>query len=532
MKRSVLIPALLLIVLSVFFLWPLLRPGFIATDDGDWMIIRLSAFYQSFREGQFPVRLLGRLNYSYGYPVANFLYPGFMYIGSVIHALGIPFVETIKIILIGSVITAVVGVYMWLLRYTSVVVSFIASVVFLFSPYVAFDIFRRGSVGEVLAIASIAVVLYALESGKRHVVTVAVACLILSHNSVAFLSLPFLVLYGLLRKQWYVIISTVLALGLSAFFWIPALMERRYVQFNLVKVSNPFEYFSIQKSWFLITIPHIIALVFFFAQYKKHSVFARLTAGAFILITFMTLPVSGFFWSIDSFAKLFQFPYRFLSMSLFTGSLLYALVLDSQIRSRQYIAGVLSLLVLLPSLFLSYKQITRTFQPETFYTTNEATTTVANEYLPRWVREPAAERTPQEIEFFQGKGTIKIQELNTQKVAAFIKAEENSIIQINSVYYPGWGVLVNNVPIPINYDNPKGVIRFAIPAGEHNIRSEFRETVSRFATNIISLISIVIFTVSLVVPQRIKNNIFRSAVLLMKEPMHDRKQQETRKKRI
>src|SRR2546421_9202065 len=35
----------------------------------------------SLRHGQFPVRFLPRLNHGYGYPVADFLYPLFMYIG-------------------------------------------------------------------------------------------------------------------------------------------------------------------------------------------------------------------------------------------------------------------------------------------------------------------------------------------------------------------------------------------------------------------------------------------------------------------
>ena len=63
---------------SLYGVW---HSGFFVSDDGNWMVIRFSAFYQALADGQFPVRFLDRLNYSYGYPVANFLYPGFMYIG-------------------------------------------------------------------------------------------------------------------------------------------------------------------------------------------------------------------------------------------------------------------------------------------------------------------------------------------------------------------------------------------------------------------------------------------------------------------
>src|SRR3989344_474432 len=56
-------------------LWNLLKPGFYTSHDGEWMVIRLTAFHQALREGQLPVRWLPRLNQGYGYPVTNFLYP-------------------------------------------------------------------------------------------------------------------------------------------------------------------------------------------------------------------------------------------------------------------------------------------------------------------------------------------------------------------------------------------------------------------------------------------------------------------------
>src|SRR5258706_11747847 len=84
----------------------LFHTGFFVTDDGNWMVIRLSAFFEALRHGQFPVRFLPRLNFGYGYPVADFLYPLFMYLGVPIHLLGFGFVATIKIILGVSLISS------------------------------------------------------------------------------------------------------------------------------------------------------------------------------------------------------------------------------------------------------------------------------------------------------------------------------------------------------------------------------------------------------------------------------------------
>src|SRR3990172_6732441 len=132
------------------------------------MIIRLTAFFQSLSEGQFPVRFLGRLNNSYGYPVANFLYPGFLYLGSILHVLGFSFVTSVKLILAGSIIGACTALFFLLRHYKYSTLAAVGGVAaFLFSPYVAYDLYRRGSVGEILGFFAGAVALYSLVARKK-----------------------------------------------------------------------------------------------------------------------------------------------------------------------------------------------------------------------------------------------------------------------------------------------------------------------------------------------------------------------------
>ena len=85
---------ILLVTLVFPLILPLLSKGFFVSDDGEWMVIRFSAFYEALRSGQFPVRFLMRLNQGYGYPVSDFLYPGFMYLGVPLHVIGFSFVDT------------------------------------------------------------------------------------------------------------------------------------------------------------------------------------------------------------------------------------------------------------------------------------------------------------------------------------------------------------------------------------------------------------------------------------------------------
>ncbi len=140
---------------------PLLQQGMFPSDDGGWMIIRFSAFHQELRAGQFPVRFLDRLNYGYGYPVADFLYPGFMYLGEPFALLHFGFINTIKLLFALSLFASSVLSYLWLVKRFSPFAAFIGAMVYLYSPYHIYDLYSRGSMGEILSLGVLPGVLLA-----------------------------------------------------------------------------------------------------------------------------------------------------------------------------------------------------------------------------------------------------------------------------------------------------------------------------------------------------------------------------------
>src|SRR5205814_7617229 len=154
----------IIVILSLPAIVGLLHKGFFVTDDGEWMIIRFSAFYQALHDGQFPVRFLQRLNFNYGYPASTFLYPGFMYAGILFHILKIGFVDTIKWILGISLFGTTIFTYFWLSKmFTKKSAAVIGALVSLYVPYHFYDIYTRGSVGEVFALLWIPFVLWMIE---------------------------------------------------------------------------------------------------------------------------------------------------------------------------------------------------------------------------------------------------------------------------------------------------------------------------------------------------------------------------------
>jgi len=50
----------LIIVFSLIALWPFFKTGYFESHDGEWMVIRFSAFHQTLVSGQIPVRFVDK----------------------------------------------------------------------------------------------------------------------------------------------------------------------------------------------------------------------------------------------------------------------------------------------------------------------------------------------------------------------------------------------------------------------------------------------------------------------------------------
>ncbi len=491
----ILIPVALLI-LGVVVLLPIFAPGMIVTDDGDWMIIRLSAFYQSLREGQFPVRFLGRLNNGYGYPVANFLYPGYLYLGSILHLFGLSFSTAVQVIIVGSVIATSLFVYVWLSASFTPVFSFLGAATYLFSPYLIYDIYRRGSVGEVFAGAWIALALVAIDRKKRFLLAPAIFLTVLSHNTIGFLGVGFLVGYCIVRKRIPLLIDIALGIAMASFFWIPAIFEQRFVKFNENIISSPKAYFDVSAfivaSYAGMAIPFAILI----ERAKRVPLFPILYfAILFLFAISVATKVSGPIWNIALLGSIIQFPFRILFVTWFVVPYLLATTLVGSTKRR--IVGI-CLAVLVPMVLFAGQYSVNSHsvvRDEGYYSTNEASTTVKDEYMPKWVRVPSSTHAFDRYVVFKGNAQFEKKTVSSQRIDVIVHAKEDSIIQINTVFYPGWGALLDGRPVPIEYDNEYGVMRIFVPTGTHHLFVEFRETVFRFTAGILSVIAVIIWII-------------------------------------
>ena len=517
----------LIIILCLPAVWALFQPGFFSSHDGEWMVIRLTDFHRALRDGQFPVRFAGRLNHGYGYPVFNFLYPFSFYFSEIFHLLGFSFVSSVKIVFILSFLLSGIFMFLWAKNYWGSLGGLISALIYIYTPYRFLDIYVRGSIGEAVAFIFPPLIFLMIDRLiKRYnrfdlfIGGLAFAALITSHNTMAMLFLGLIAIYIFFLKHRSRVIGywlLVVGLGTACFFWLPALLEKKYVIFDQVLISNFFLHFPTLKqllvpNWgygpslplsdqdtlsFQIGIVNLLVFVLVsilalanpkFRKKKEVRFFLTIFLFSFFLMT----KYSYFFWRIFPIYNFIQFPWRLLSLTTFSTSFLAGALINSLPQRFKIMAGFWFIILLLILNRDYVKPENYVFKDDSYYATNDGTTTVANEYMPIWVKKHPQERAENKIEVLEGELEIQNLMVKSNRISFSAKADKEVLIQVNTIYYPGWKVFVDDQSWNFHFENELGVLQFNLPKGEHKAAVVFRETPLRKTTNAISLIFLLI----------------------------------------
>jgi len=513
-------PYFFIVLIALISVWPFFKKGFFETHDGDWMIIRFSAFHQALADGQFPVRFVDRLNNNYGYPVLNFLYPLPFYLAEIPKILGFGFVGSIKIIFALSSIFSSLFMYWALSGRFSKLPSMVGAVLYLWVPYRFLDIYVRGSLGENLAFAIIPLILgciFRVKKGKKiyySLLSLSTALLILSHNVVAIIFIPILlIIYTLeLRKVMLGIVYFSIGIFAASFFWIPALYDLKFVVYNKVQISNVFEHLTSLKNLMLpawgfgptpngpgsfspqlglLSIMTLLTTTVLLVSGKLKDKFAVFLICISIIAIFLTLRISSFVWEVFPFIDKIQFPWRLLSVTVFSSTVLVALITE-KIQKKAVSLIIIGLAVIIN---FSYT-FPRNFvdREEGFYSTNESTTTVQDEYMPKWVTKKPEQRAYQKIEVTD-KAEIENKEIRNVSYKAGLNLKKETTVVVNTVYFPGWKVISNGQEISIKITDTSGLISFQLPKGMHEVIIEYKRTGIHLASELLSLTALILVSI-------------------------------------
>ncbi len=98
------------------------------------------------------------------------------------------------------------------------------------------------------------------------------------------------------------------------------------------------------------------------------------------------------------------------------------------------------------------------------------------------------------MEVIEGKASIQELTRSFTKHTYRINVLEKSRILENTLYFPGWNVLVDGKLTNVEFQDPKnrGLITFFLDKGVHNISVLFNETKLRLASDMVSLLGLLL----------------------------------------
>jgi hypothetical protein len=354
---------LIVVGLSLPVLWPLVGPSYLSSHDGLHHLYRLVDLDWAIRGTVLYPRWLPNLGFGYGYPVLNYYAPLSYYLAELFHVVGAGYIDSMKLAYAVGFLGSGLAMYLFTKEHMGRVPAILASPVYVYLHYHLADAYVRGALAEFLSFLFFPLILWCfyrlITSGKLHYVVwsaLSLAGLILTHNLMALIFAPFLAAYvGFvwfrhrdLRVLGYAALALCLALGLSAFYWLPGFAEAEWARLGqvgpgatdylprLITMSDFFSPFLLYRyfpehgvslehpmSWLQFALICVSLAVPFRLRHpswratRRHLIFFQV---ATFVSLFMLFVYSRPLWDHVPLLRYLQYPFRFLTLTSFTSA--------------------------------------------------------------------------------------------------------------------------------------------------------------------------------------------------------------------
>lgn len=515
---------------AVFACFDLMHYGLPPTHDGEYHVIRFFEFDKVLRDGNLYPRFAPDLNNGFGLPLFNYVYPLPNYFSSFFHFLGFNFINSFKLNIFLASAVGSIFFYLWSRKFWGDIGGLVSSIFFTFSPYHFLDIYIRGSVGEIWALALFPAFLWSSTNFIKNrdrisfvFSSLSLSLIIFAHNILSLMFLPLGVsyfLYFILKSEnkkqlvlsFFIILLT--GLGMSSIFWMPAIFEKQFVtglQVFDFSFNFPEIYELIFPSWgsgfsggdlksqlsFQIGLANLfVVLIVFIQLFFKRKTEDKKTVLFFIfwffILIFLMLQISLPLWQNIPLMAYFQFPWRFLSIeilviSFLAGSTVY--FIKSTFKKNLFACFLIFLTI---ALGIGYAKSAYYLEREDqHYITRsnfiDGTNSPGNAFNTIWMKN--AQKSKSKAFFSRGDGNIKFNQVKSTNYNFNVSVKTDSEITINTAYFPGWKVYDNGKNIETKITS-SGLFSFSVSKGEHNIKVKFEDTLLRKLSVIVSIASI------------------------------------------
>ena len=524
--------------------WLFMGEGLWHTHDGLVHIPRIAAFYRALMEGHIPPRVAGYLNYGYGMPLFIFIYHIPYYVSSLFITLGLSLADSFRLAL--SITYPLSGIAIYLFGrsfFENRKYAFWMFLFYQFAPYRFVDLHMRGSFGESYTYIFLPLALWGLtELFKTSqyrwfiVATLSTAFLIMSHNSISLAYFGILCLFTLVfapshKGRVIGIVSLIAGVGLSAWYWLPAIVEHKYTYGDLLMKNVYVDHFV---PWYHYIVPnfynmesfifqgimaqfgifHVVAILFAIVILVKQrgSVLEKkqYAFGLFLLVTsiFLMQPVSTSLWKHISLLRQFQFPWRFLAVVVFATSFLSTAYLSFNFAKNRRTLITIAAFVAVSTVFYWVPQYGHNDIDEAYYWDFPLNTTYYGETDVIWSAGPAWSYPSSPVQVIDGYATVTNIVKKGHIHTFTVDASESARLVDNTQYFPGWRVYVDGEKTPVEFQDQqwRGLVTFAVPDGKHDVRVVFGRTPVRLGAEIISIVMMGVLIVIAPFFQRILNH--------------------------
>lgn len=550
---------ILIVILTIPSFYQLIRPGFFFMQD-DLQAMRVHQMFRCFQDLQIPCRWVPDMGYQYGYPQFLYYPPSVYYLGALIHLFGVQIIDSVKILFILGYILSTLSMFIFLKaffdgeskekRFVSTTLPAVFGVMlYTYIPYKALEVYVRGALNEFWSLVFFPLIFWAIyqlisKQKLKYVIflSLSIAALMLTHNLMTLIFAPLAIFWCLslliLKKTGKVIpkifLGGLLGVGLAAFFTLPVIFESQYahldtliggyfdyrqhfVSLNRLFISNQFGYGSSgfgqdnnltlstgQIQWVVALIGLILSFMFI-KRAKNIAILVIIFSTLELGVLFLIHQKSSFIWEKVPIMVYLQFPWRFLTDSIFLLSFLGAGTIFFISQINKSFARIFAILILI-GIFLLHAQF---FRPKEWFGISDKDkfsgpfwekelTISIFDYLPIYAKLPPNKIAPDKPEVLEGKVQFISYKKGSNYQIGEVEVREDSVVRLPLFDFPGMEVLVDNKKITHRNDDCRGeeyclgLITFALPAGKHLIKAQLMDTQIRSIGNIITLTSFIL----------------------------------------
>jgi hypothetical protein len=536
---------------------PLWKSSLPRSFDGLFHLFRLLEIDQLARQGVLLPRWAPDLFYGYGYPLFNFVPHLPYYVSEVLLIMGFSLVHTMLLSFILALLSSGAAMYVFVRDVFGSKAALVSAVAYMYAPYHLYDILFRGHLPEAWAMVLCPLTLWAFRRLIRMggVVYLASSALLyagcwLTHNPATFIFTPFLLFYlaflvwssrtSRSRAALHASTAALLGVGLSAFFWLPALGDRQFVQLERMVTPPDLDYHNhfITLGDLLASpstantgqmnpgVPNSLGLVLVSLSLLSVAGLRKLSGaeerGDFIdalcglgSVLFMVMPQSVVVWENLPLMKYLMFPHRLLSLACLLIAILCGVATrvfpdTEETISPSFAVVVASAGMIIVSAFpLLYPRYYTELPANPSFadmmaferSTGTMATTSFGEYLPVWV-EWIPSTSPLEPMYVSGSTIQRLDEASLPEGAsvsssryaptvATVDVHTPQAFQLvfNIFYFPGWHGYVDGQRAAVAATPGLGLASVAVPAGGHVVQLRFEDTPLRTASRIITALS-------------------------------------------